>query len=107
MNTEAFNLLLEICCGLGIIVGGIKAVAYLLTPYKKAVDEIDKHERLLSEHKENLEEIINQQLYERECINAIGMAIAELIGHAVSGNDIEELKQRERELNQVLLQYRP
>ena len=100
-----FSSFLKLCGVLGIIAGTIRAIMYFATPYKNISNKLQRHEELFANDKRALEKLNTQVYYEKECINAIGLAIAELINHEVTGNDIEELKERQRELNRVLLQY--
>lgn len=101
-----FKSFLELCGVLGIIAGTVRAIAYFATPYKKITDKIKRHDELFANDKRVLDGLKIQVHYEKECINAIGMAIAELINHEITGNDIEELKSRQRDLNKVLLHYK-
>ena len=106
MNLElALSSFLKLCGVLGIIAGTVRAIVYFATPYKNITKKLERHDELFANDKRALDELKNQVHYEKECINAIGLAIAELINHEVSGNDINELKERQRELNKVLLQY--
>lgn len=101
----AFDGFLQLCGVLGIIAAGFKAITYFFTPYTKISKKIKRHDELFANDKRTLEELELQVHYEKECINAIGLAIAELINHEVTGNDVNELKDRQRELSKVLLQY--
>lgn len=100
-----FESFLKLCGVLGIIAGLVRAIVYLATPYRKVSNKIKRHDEFFANDKRTLEELKIQVHYEKECINAIGLAIAELINHEISGNDIRELKDRQRELNKILLQY--
>lgn len=97
--------ILKLCGVLAIVAGAIRAVIYIGTPYKNISNKMKKHDEFFANDKRALEELRIQVHYEKECINAIGLAIAELINHEISGNDIGELKDRQRELNRILLQY--
>lgn len=100
-----FESLLKLFGALGVVAVGVKAILYFFTPYTKISKKMKRHDEFFANDKKTLEELKLQVYHEKECINAIGLAIVELINHEVTGNDIDELKERQRELNKVLLQY--
>lgn len=101
MALESF---LKLCGILGIVAGSVKAIVYFTTPYRSITRKLKRHSEFFANDKRALEDLEKKVYYEKECINAIGMAISELINHEITGNDVEELKARQRELNSVLLQ---
>lgn len=99
----ALENFLKLCGILGIVAGSVKALVYFSTPYRSITRKLRRHSEFFANDKRALDDLEKKVYYEKECINAIGMAISELINHEITGNDVEELKTRQRELNSVLL----
>jgi flagellar motor component MotA len=89
---STLKTILEICGALAVLGGGIKAVAYMTNPFRSIKDKLTRHEQLFAHDKQAIEKL-------DERVTALGLAVSEIINHELTGNDIEALKQRQRELN--------
>lgn len=104
MNIElTIQTILELFGALAIIAGGVKAISYLANPFRQIKDRLERHDELFGKDKRAIENLQQSTQKSEEKINAIGLAISELINHEITGNDIDSLKQRQRELNELLL----
>ena len=86
-----------IFAGLGVLLGGIKAVASLFEPYRKLKRSVAEHERLLASDHERLNR-------EEASTKAMMGGILALMNHEITGNSIEGLKRARDELQTHLVQ---
>ena len=59
---------------------------------------LDKHDTFFANDKEKIEGLTETVNHTDEGLAIVGMALAELINHTVTGNDIDELKKQQKEI---------
>lgn len=96
------QIALEILGVITVFAAGIKAIVYLISPFRTVKKQVDEHEtkiikvnKHLSQDKEAIEEL-------RELIkDSIKLSLA-LVNHEIDGNDIEHMKQLRKEIQEKL-----
>lgn len=91
-----WQTILALLGGLIIVIDFAKRIRSIGLPFTELKD---KHEDL-EDRVDKLEGALSRMIeYQEQSSSTIGLAVAELLNHTITGNDIEKLKQREDELN--------
>lgn len=59
---------------------------------------LDKHDQFFANDKEKITGLTETVRHTDEGLAVVGIALAELINHTVTGNDIDELKKQQKEI---------
>ena len=89
---------LAICGGIAIFVSGLKGVEFLLSPFTEIKDRLGNHEEMLKNDKKRLDDIEQWQDEMQDQMACIGLAMAELMNHIITGNDTDKLKEQQENL---------
>lgn len=98
-----WQTLLAIAGGLIVLIDlfrKFKSIGQPITDIKEGQKQIN--DKLVTDKArlDNLERALSKMVeYQEQSSATIGLAVAELLNHTITGNDIEKLKQREDELN--------
>lgn len=89
---------LAICGGIAIFVSGLKGVEFLLSPFTATKTRLREHEEMLRKDKQRLDDMEKWQDEMQEQVACIGLAMAELMNHIITGNDTDKLKEQQENL---------
>lgn len=84
--------------GIAVLVNGLKGIEWMLTPFTSTKTRLGEHEEMLKRDKQRLDDMEDEQTELHEQVTVIGLALAELINHIVTGNDTEKLKEQQENL---------
>lgn len=84
--------------GIAILVNGLKGVEWILSPFTETKQKLGEHDKMLANDKRRLDEIEDEQTELQEQVAVIGLAMAELINHILTGNDTQKLKEQQDNL---------
>lgn len=93
-----WQTVLEVGAGLIILFQLGKWIISFGNPIVELRKRLDKHDECLARDKEHLEKIDKSVQRIDEGISVLGLALAEMINHEVSGNDVEKLKQQQEKI---------
>ncbi len=93
-----FNTVLQFFGAVAVIGGGVKILVNLFSPFKEVKEKLKKHDELIKGDKQQLDSVEETLTRIEESQRVQGKAIMELLNHIITGNDIEELKNRHTEL---------
>lgn len=100
MNLEVtWDTLLKIAAGLIVLFELGKWLFTFWTPIAEIRNKLTEHDKLFSNDKAHLERIDKVLVKIDNGITVLGKAINELIKHVITGNDIQELRQQQRLVN--------
>lgn len=104
--TITFNTILQLFGAVAVVGGGVKVLVSLFNPFRELKSQVDFVKGKLANDYERLErgDEKMKELDEKidkldEGMSLIGMSVSEMINHMATGNDIEELKRRKKELD--------
>lgn len=98
-----WQTLLAIAGGLIVLIDlfkKFKSIGQPITDLKEGQKQINDKLATDRARLDNLERALSRMVeYQEQSSATIGLAVAELLNHTITGNDIEKLKQKEDELN--------
>lgn len=98
-----WQTLLAIAGGLIVLIDlfrKFKSIGQPITDIKEGQKQINDKLATDKARLDNLEKALSKMVeYQEQSSATIGLAVAELLNHTITGNDIEKLKQKEDELN--------
>ena len=98
-----WQTLLAIAGGLIVLIDlfkKFKSIGQPITDLKEGQKQINDKLATDKARLDNLERALSRMVeYQEQSSATIGLAVAELLNHTITGNDIEKLKKREDELN--------
>lgn len=98
-----WQTLLAIAGGLIVLIDlfkKFKSIGQPITDLKEGQKQINDKLAIDKARLDNLERALSRMVeYQEQSSATIGLAVAELLNHTITGNDIEKLKQRADELN--------
>lgn len=101
--SEIVQMILEAFGVIAIVAAGIKAVAYLASPYSKTKKKLEEHEKMIEAHKEFLEND-KRKLDDLTVLVSDSLKLQlSLVNHAIDGNGIETMKEIRKEIHDKLL----
>lgn len=89
---------LAILGGIAILVNGLKGVEWMLSPFTATKTRLREHEEMLRRDKQRLDDMEQWQDEMQEQVACIGLAMAELMNHIITGNDTDKLKEQQENL---------
>ena len=84
--------------GIAVMVNGLKGVEWMLSPFTTTKTRLGEHEKMLQRDKQRLDDMEKEQDELQEQVACIGLAMAELINHILTGNDTDKLKEQQENL---------
>lgn len=93
-----WNTLIEISAGLIVLFQVGKWLISFGNPFVKLKERVDKHDELLHNDKTRLDRVDKNIQQIDEGLSVLGLAIAEMINHEVSGNDVKKLKEQQEKI---------
>lgn len=84
--------------GIAIIVNGLKGVEWILSPFTATKTRLGEHDKMLANDKRRLDEFEREQSELQDQVAVIGLAMAELFNHILTGNDADKLKEQQENL---------
>lgn len=93
-----WDTLLKLGAGLIIIFQVGKWLISFGNPIVEMKKRLDKHDEFLAKDKEHLEKVDKSVQRIDEGLGVLGLAIAEMMNHEVSGNDVEKLKRQQEKV---------
>lgn len=98
-----WQTLLAIAGGLIVLIDlfkKFKSIGQPITDLKEGQKQINDKLATDRARLDNLERALSRMVeYQEQSSATIGLAVAELLNHTITGNDIDKLKQKEDELN--------
>lgn len=89
---------LAILGGIAVMVNGLKGVEWMLSPFTATKTRLKEHEEMLRNDKQRLDDMEKWQDEMQEQVACIGLAMAELMNHIITGNDTDKLKEQQENL---------
>ena len=89
---------LAILGGIAVMVNGLKGVEWMLSPFTATKTRLREHEEMLRRDKQRLDDMEQWQHEMQEQVACIGLAMAELMNHIITGNDTDKLKEQQENL---------
>lgn len=93
-----WNTILQISAGLIVLFQVGKWLISFGNPFVELKNRVDKHDEFFSKDKEHLDKVDKSIQQIDEGLGVLGLALAEMISHEISGNDIEKLKQQQEKI---------
>ena len=84
--------------GIAVLVNGLKGIEWMLTPFTSTKTRLGEHEEMLKRDKQRLDDMEQGQTELQEQVAVIGLAMAELFNHLLTGNDADKLKEQQENL---------
>lgn len=81
-----------------VIGGGVKYLAQLLSPFKELKDKLKRHDEMLHNDNERLKKQEQTQEEIKEELHLLGLSMMEIMNHMISGNDVDKLKERYKDM---------
>ena len=94
-----WDTILRLVAGLIVLFEFGKWIVSFGNPIVELKNRIDKHDTLLDNDKKHLEKIDKGLNKVDEGVATIGRAMNELLKHEITGNDIQELRQQQKLVN--------
>lgn len=98
MGSITLDEILEFVAGAIILFQFGKWIVSFANPIVDLRKRLDKHDQFFANDKEKIEKLTDTINHTDEGLAIVGMALAELINHTVTGNDIDELKKQQKEI---------
>lgn len=96
------KVLLECIGVVAIVAGGVKAITYFLSPFRKMSKRIDEHEQWLKEDKKAIEQQTKAIADLTDLTKDILKIQISMLNHMIDGNGYEEMKKLRTELQEKL-----
>lgn len=101
MNFQVtWETLLAIAGGVVLMLNAGKAVIQLFDPFKELKEKQEEQEHFLKNDKGRLDKIEEDMESIHDALSVLGLALSELINHELTGNDEDELKKQQDNLNE-------
>lgn len=84
--------------GVAVLANGLKGVEFMLSPISNIKKRLKEQEEMISSDNRRLDKIEEEQGELHEQVAVIGLAIAELFNHILTGNDTDKLKEQQDKL---------
>lgn len=84
--------------GVAVLANGLKGVGFILSPIANIKERQKEQEEMISSDERRLDEVEKEQGELHEQVAVIGLAIAELFNHILTGNDTDKLKEQQDKL---------
>ena len=84
--------------GVAVLANGLKGVGFILSPIANIKERLREQEEMISSDERRLDEVEKEQGELHEQVAVIGLAIAELFNHILTGNDTDKLKEQQDKL---------
>lgn len=99
MNIEVtWQTVTTIAAGLIILFQLGKWIISFGNPFVELKTRIDKHDTFLQRDKTRLDRVDKNIQQIDEGLSVLGLAIAEMISHEISGNDVKKLKEQQEKI---------
>lgn len=93
-----WQTIITIAGGLIVLFQLGKWVISLGNPFIELKRRIDKHDDFLDKDKQRLDRVDKSIQQIDEGLGVVGLAIAEMISHEISGNDVSKLRQQQEKV---------
>lgn len=105
--TITFNTILQLFGAIAVVGGGVKIIISMFNPFKELKAEVERLKGKASGIDGRLKDGDNK-MHELDAkidrldegMSIIGLAMCEMINHTVTGNDVDELKEQQKKLNE-------
>lgn len=94
-----WETLLAIAGGVVLLMNAGKAIVQLFDPFKELKKKQEEQEHYLKNDKERLDKLEKDMDSLHEAISVVGRALSEMINHEVTGNDVKELEEQRKILD--------
>ena len=84
--------------GIAVLANGLKGVGFILSPIANIKERLKEQEEMISSDERRLDKVEKDQGELHEQVAVIGLAIAELFNHILTGNDTDKLKEQQDKL---------
>lgn len=84
--------------GIAVLANGLKGVGFILSPVANIKERLREQEEMISSDERRLDKVEKEQGELHEQVAVIGLAIAELFNHILTGNDTDKLKEQQDKL---------
>lgn len=98
MGSITIEQIIEFVAGAIILFQFGKWLVSFANPIVEIRKRVDKHDEFFANDKEKIDELTDKIDHLDDGLSVLGMALAELINHTVTGNDIDELKKQQKEI---------
>ena len=98
MGSITVDQIIEFVAGAIILFQFGKWLISFANPIVEIRKRVDKHDEFFANDKEKIDEVTEKIDHLDDGLSVLGMALAELINHTVTGNDIDELKKQQKEI---------
>lgn len=98
MESITVDHIIEFVAGAIILFQFGKWLVSFANPIVELRKRVDKHDEFFANDKEKIDELTEKIDHLDDGLSVLGMALAELINHTVTGNDIDELKRQQKEI---------
>lgn len=101
-----WETLLAIAGGVVLLMNAAKMLVQLLDPFKELKAKQEEQEKFLDNDKKRLDKLESEIEEIHNSIAIVGLALSEMINHELTGNDVEELKKRQKQLDEYFYEGR-
>lgn len=101
-----WETLLAIAGGVVLLMNAGKAIVQLFDPFKELKKKQEEQEHFLKNDKERLDKLEDEIAEIHKSISVVGLALSEMINHELTGNDVAELKKRQKQLDEYFYEGR-
>ena len=84
--------------GIAVLANGLKGMGFILSPIANIKERLKEQEEMISSDERRLDKVEKDQGELHEQVAVIGLAIAELFNHILTGNDTDKLKEQQDKL---------
>jgi predicted nuclease with TOPRIM domain len=105
--TVTFNTILQLFGAIAVVGGGVKILVNLFNPFRNLKAEVeairgflDRDNQRLKEGDKRMKELDEKIDKLDDAMSEVGLAMSELMEHMISGNDVDELRKRQKRLNE-------
>ena len=84
--------------GIAVLANGLKGMGFILSPIANIKERLREQEEMISSDERRLDKVEKEQGELHEQVAVIGLAIAELFNHIMTGNDTDKLKEQQDKL---------
>ena len=105
MNLQVtWETLLAIAGGVVLLLNAGKAIIQLFDPFKELKQKQEEQEHFLKNDKSRLDDLEEEVRGVHEALSVVGLALAEMINHELTGNDEAALKRHQQNLDEYFYQ---
>lgn len=84
--------------GVAVLANGVRGIEFILSPLSNIKGKLKEQEEMISSDERRLDKVEKEQGELHEQVAVIGLAIAELFNHILTGNDTDKLKEQQDKL---------